>query len=317
MRVSKCHFVFDALSESSSPPNCSSDTHCRQKQLLIYHQEGKKQAMESSKKKVAIAVGLSLLAVLFSVALLFHRKPDEGTTRTQTQYDIIVSSPAASVTPSAPSASPSISFSPTLTALSIPEKLNSDFFNEDNPPVDWADTSLLIPHEAIRHQMKMMVQSVQAIPDDLENNEAWKVTLFSKWYIDYFYESVHEHHDNEEDIYFPWIKTRAVMPHEQFSSSHEELVSNMGSIKKICATILDKGGIDCNDEIASLKNQIRAFEVDMRAHLKEEEEVIPQLLRNHFTHEEEERVVQQISFAGGLEFARKFLPAILLSAEEW
>ena len=140
--------------------------------------------MESSKKKVAIAVGLSLLAVLFSVALLFHRKPDEGTTRTQTQYDIIVSSPAASVTPSAPSASPSISFSPSLTALSIPEKLNSDFFNEDNPPVDWADTSLLIPHEAIRHQMKMMVQSVQAIPDDLENNEAWKVTLFSKWYID-------------------------------------------------------------------------------------------------------------------------------------
>ena len=51
--------------------------------------------------------------------------------------------------------------------------------------------------------------------------------------------------------------------------------------------------------------------------MKEEEEVIPQLLRGSFTHEEEERVVQQISFAGGLEFARKFLPAILLSAEEW
>ena len=271
--------------------------------------------MESSKKKGAIAVGLlSFLAVLISVALLFHRKPsDGGTTQTQTQYDIIVSSPA-SVTPSA---SPSISFSPSLTALSIPEKLNSDFFNEDNPPVDWADTSLLIPHEAIRHQMKMMVQSVQAIPDNLEYDEAWKVTLFSKWYIDYFYESVHEHHDNEEDIYFPWIKTRAVLPHEQFSSSHEELVSNMGSIKKICNTILDKGGKDCSDEITSLKNQIRAFEVDMRAHLKEEEEVIPQLLRDNFTHEEEERVVQQISFVGGLEFARKFLPAILLSAEEW
>ena len=91
----------------------------------------------------------------------------------------------------------------------------------------------------------------------------------------------------------------------------------MGSIKNICATILDKGGKDCSDEIASLKNQVVAFEIDMRAHLKEEEEVIPQLLRNYFTHEEEEQVVQQISFAGGLEFARKFLPAILLSAEEW
>ena len=51
--------------------------------------------------------------------------------------------------------------------------------------------------------MKMMVQSVNAMPDSPEEKEAWKITLFSQWFVDYFYESVHEHHDAEEKIYFP------------------------------------------------------------------------------------------------------------------
>jgi hypothetical protein len=32
-----------------------------------------------------------------------------------------------------------------------------------------------------------MVQSAAALPDDPSANEAWKVTLFAKWYIDYFF----------------------------------------------------------------------------------------------------------------------------------
>lgn len=71
--------------------------------------------------------------------------------------------------------------------LVIAANLTSDVYNEENPPMDWADMSLLMPHEAIRSQMAMMVQSAAALPDDPSANEAWKVTLFAKWYIDYFF----------------------------------------------------------------------------------------------------------------------------------
>ena len=165
--------------------------------------------------------------------------------------------------------------------------------------------------------MKMMVQSVNAMPDSPEEKEAWKITLFSQWFVDYFYESVHEHHDAEEKIYFPWMKTKTAIPEKEFSGSHAELMSAMDGIKKVCTQIIDKQGEDCSAQVATLKKDIPKFDADMRAHLKEEEETVPELLRNNFTHEEEGKIVEAILQAGGLALAKKFLPAVLLAAQEW
>ena len=44
---------------------------------------------------------------------------------------------------------------------------------------------------------------------------------------------------------------------------------------------------------------------------------MPALLRENFTHEEEGQIVEQILQAGGLGLAKKFLPAVLLAAQEW
>jgi hemerythrin-like domain-containing protein len=203
-------------------------------------------------------------------------------------------------------------------SLFVISKVTSEVFNEENPPMDWADAGLLIPHEAIRRQMKMMVQSVNAMPDDSPpEGEAWKITLFSQWFIDYFYESVHEHHDAEEKIYFPWMKTKTTIPEKEFSGSHVELMSAMDGIKKVCAQIINKQGKGCGALVAELKKDVPKFDADMRAHLKEEEETVPELLRNNFTHEEEGVIVEQILQAGGLALAKKFLPAVLLAAQEW
>lgn len=206
---------------------------------------------------------------------------------------------------------------PTTTSLFVPSKLTSEVFNEENTPMDWADASLLIPHEAIRRQMNMMVQSVTAMPDSPEDKEAWKITLFSKWYIEYFYDSVHEHHDAEEHIYFPWIKTKATIPEKEFGKSHQDLMSAMGEIKKCCAEIIGKGGKGCSTHVATLKEKVPKFVVDMKAHLKEEEEIMPALLRANFTQKEEGKIIDKILQAGGLALAKKFLPAVLLAAQEW
>ena len=120
----------------------------------------------------------------------------------------------------------------------------------------------------------MMVQSVNAMPDSPEDKKAWKITLFSKWFVYYFYESVHEHHDAEEKIYFPWMKTKTTIPEKEFSGSHVALMSAMDDIKKVCNQIINKEGKGCSSGVAKLKADIPKFDADMRAHLKEEEETI-------------------------------------------
>lgn len=199
----------------------------------------------------------------------------------------------------------------------IADKLTSDVFSDDFPPMDWADVGLLIPHEAIRRQMTAMVDSVAALPDDSTDDSAWKVTLFAEWYCDYFYDTVEEHHDAEEKIYFPWIKEKAEYPEKEFSKSHEELVAAMTIIKDVCEKILNKKGSDCAEEITSLKEKIPAFNTDMRQHLKEEEQTIPAILRENFTQEEEGKIVEKILQAGGLTMAKVFLPAVVLAIQEW
>lgn len=90
--------------------------------------------------------------------------------------------------------------------------VTSEVYSEDDPPRDWADIGLLVPHEAIRREMAAMENSVASLPAELSKASSWKGLYFSQWYVDYFYQSVHNHHDNEEEIYFPWIATKAELP---------------------------------------------------------------------------------------------------------
>jgi len=200
----------------------------------------------------------------------------------------------------------------------VVSEVTSEVYSEDSPPRDWADIGLLIPHEAIRREMTGMERSVDAMPESLDATSAWKGKYFARWYIEYFYQSVHDHHDNEEELYFPWIATKADLP-EKLTQSHVELVEAMDVIKGHCETILkkDDDGYDCASEIAGLKKSVPDFVSNMRAHLKEEEEVVPTLLRTHFTHQEEEEVVQKILQKGGMDEVRAFLPSILLAMKEW
>lgn len=103
-----------------------------------------------------------------------------------------------------------------LPALTVPAKLTSRAFSVSNPPTDWCDVALLIPHETIRHEMNGMLAAVQGMTDEGKSSrgapDAWRLMYFAEWYLDYFCPFIHEHHDNEEEIYFPWIATRAQLP---------------------------------------------------------------------------------------------------------
>lgn len=198
-----------------------------------------------------------------------------------------------------------------------PEGMNSAVFGPENPPKDWADAGFLIPHEAIRHEMGKMLASVEALKDDYEKKESWKVLYFAEWFIEEFSKIIHDHHFNEETIYFPWVATKAELPEKVLSKQHKDLTEVLDELKTICISIKKKKGMKCADEIQKIKEKIPSFVHDMNVHLQEEEEGIPELLRANFTHEEEMVTIGKIIKADGLPGARHVLPPILKAMDSW
>ena len=66
----------------------------------------------------------------------------------------------------------------------IPEKLTSQVFGKTNPPKDWADISLLVPHETIRREEQAMLASIDKLLllSKSKSVKSWQVLYFCEWY---------------------------------------------------------------------------------------------------------------------------------------
>ncbi len=78
---------------------------------------------------------------------------------------------------------------------------------------------------------------------------------------------VHEHHDIEEKLYFPWLQTRVVIPDKQFAKGHESLVAMLDEINGICKVVVKKQGIDCATEVVDLHKKMHICVTDMNGKL--------------------------------------------------
>ena len=165
----------------------------------------------------------------------------------------------------------------TTNQFCIVEKLTSSVYGVHNPPRDWADIAFLIPHEAIRHELTAMCRSIDqlvlgsetAALNTTDNGtqktvcEGWQAVYFCEWFTGPFTDLVSEHHDNEEFIYFPWLKTRADLTQwnaAKLSHGHEDLVESMIRAGDLCYRIIAKKGEKCAIELSELKIQLRELE---------------------------------------------------------
>jgi len=198
-----------------------------------------------------------------------------------------------------------------------PEGLTSSVYNSKNPPKDWCDVSLLMPHEAIRMEMAAMNASVAALKENYDDaKDGWRILYFSQWYLDIFATVIRDHHDNEEEIFFPWLATKANVP-EKFSMDHEGLIKLITEIEDTCIKVDKKGGKECQAEIRKLKELIPPFVDEMCAHISEEETNVPALLRDKFTEEEHDACVEKILKKEGTTGLRIFFPSIMIAMQEW
>lgn len=154
-----------------------------------------------------------------------------------------------------------------MSFVKATDKLTSDVYTTTNPPQDWADVAFLVPHEAIRYEMKAMVGSVEALHASKDDETApWKALYFSQWFVDYFYKFVHEHHDAEELIYFPFLETKVQLP-DKDELSHEVLIFQMNELKALAETMIEKKGIKCSNEIAAFHEKLGPFHTFMRGNV--------------------------------------------------
>jgi len=202
------------------------------------------------------------------------------------------------------------------------EMLSPTFSRED--VAEWTNCSLLIPHEPLRGGLNVLVELTD--PKYYEDGDAVvlakRIKVFYAWYSDIFYFYVHEHHDAEEKIYFPWLEERTEKLPQKLSLDHEELIEMMDAIKNGQQTFFDDAGALKEEEFAENLRALHRASVklceEMSRHLNAEEEAIPGLLRKHeVTRQEEGAVVDSIVKSLGLAGNKVMLPWIMDAMARW
>lgn len=165
----------------------------------------------------------------------------------------------------------------------------------------WNEYGLLIPHEAIRADMLLISQFVGKTTPTPEQRAA-----FAEWYARFFYPFVHAHHDHEEAIYVPWIKTRATMP-DKVMADHVALLELMERVRSA-------GSAGSFDQLASDASMMCAL---MLPHLEEEESITAGILQAHFTQQEEAAIVGQIMAAIPPEVSANMMCSVVMAGLRW
>jgi iron-sulfur cluster repair protein YtfE (RIC family) len=98
---------------------------------------------------------------------------------------------------------------------------------------DWTfpleDDGLFKIHNALRMDMSDFQDIAERLSSTQEVQQWEKQALAQVW--SFFENTVHEHHDNEEQIFFPWIATRGELP-KRLASDHVALMEMLQECAK-------------------------------------------------------------------------------------
>jgi len=168
----------------------------------------------------------------------------------------------------------------------------------------WQDSSLLIPHEAIRVMLDAFVHGL--VLDSVS-----KVVAFEKLWTTYMYGFIHHHHDIEEETYMPWIYEKVAAPSGLvIEHDHQTLIAEMDEISRVAAEKTVEAG-------ARLPELLQKLASGMSAHLANEETYVPQMLRDSgYTMEDEQAVVGKVMQSLSPEAFATMMPLIFYAMDK-
>eukprot|EP00455_Lapot_gusevi_P046164 TRINITY_DN6032_c0_g3_i1.p1 TRINITY_DN6032_c0_g3~~TRINITY_DN6032_c0_g3_i1.p1 ORF type:complete len:467 (-),score=90.14 TRINITY_DN6032_c0_g3_i1:111-1511(-) len=200
---------------------------------------------------------------------------------------------------------------------------------------DWADTSLLLAHEAIRHDLHSMTRVLKAdgFPGTRQLH-TFKIHNFFKWYQEWFLCLINHHQEAESNIYFPWILSKAPKRRMERVMAQDDLVKTalegVSAVKNdfLAQLAPPPDGVALTAELEQqrdeewaragdrLRQRVQRLKYVMMLHLAREEMVLPGLLRDFFTPVEEAKVVGTILERYGDDL-QKLVPWVAASYERW
>lgn len=148
-------------------------------------------------------------------------------------------------------------------------------------------------HNSLRSELSKCIEAVTARRKRNGVLQAWEIQcLQMAWNAHCVH--THAHHENEDDLMVPFLKTRVHYP-KQCETDHQALIDGLEDLK---ATIdgLKVTGSAVEDQKAMEKilTKLKAYQALMLPHLKEEEETALPLMRAYFTSAEVAPKVQEI-----------------------
>lgn len=140
-------------------------------------------------------------------------------------------------------------------------------------------------HNALRDQLRSFIEVLEVVK--LRGTlDQWEIDCIrTVWHGHYL--NIHDHHENEDRIYTPFLKTRFHYP-EKCETDHDALVVSMDKL-----SVLVKA-LKVGDKADNLLSSYVELEKLMLPHLKQEEDECLPLCRAYFTQEECLPKIQEI-----------------------
>jgi hemerythrin-like domain-containing protein len=148
------------------------------------------------------------------------------------------------------------------------------------------DDGWMHAHNALRMEMKEMVECVQAASSRGGSIKTWEAKCIQKFW-DAHLVHVKSHHINEDAIFVPFLKTRLNYP-EKCEKDHEQLHEMLIKLDSMVK------GLGEGSKVDDLSKLLQEYESSMGPHLVEEEEECLPLMRAYFTPQEVSPKLQEI-----------------------
>jgi hypothetical protein len=144
----------------------------------------------------------------------------------------------------------------------------SPIIKPTNGEYDFADVTLLVPHEAIR---VLTERTARALAFYDPERHPWKAKRLQSWLDKAYIPFIQEHHDNEEKIFFPFFHKLGARGFDSQSDEHSQLLLSLRDLRAAAASA---------DGDAARRSFSAMAELLLR-HLDAEERFWPAELRKH------------------------------------
>ena len=151
-------------------------------------------------------------------------------------------------------------------------------------------------HNALRLDMKDLTECMEIILKESKNTgepNTTKTAALSR-YFTMFVSSLREHHNGEENVFFPGITKRVQLP-PKISADHTALMAQLDEVVSVVRGLSTVQGLEFTAALEQALPRFATFRQMTEEHFAEEERDGIPLIRAHFSVEEVRALVREMT----------------------